>query len=373
MHEERVVRMFLDLASTDSASFEEKQIKDKIVTHLKELKLEFMEDDAGSQIGGNCGNIVCFVKGEEGLPAVAFLSHMDTVSPCQNKEPVVIGDIIKTNGRTILGGDDHAGVCVILEMLYRMQENKIPHGDIYAIFTVAEEKGLLGAKHLDLTKIPVQYAFVLDDGGPIGTYSYTAPTQMTFEAKIFGKAAHAGVEPEKGVSAIQILSHAIFHMKLGRISQSTTANVGVLNGGLATNIICDLVHVKGEARSLEKEELEAQIEHMKACFEEAAHFFGGSVSLVAKKEYETYHIKEEHPMVRVLEKASQKAGLSLYRVKSGGGSDTNILNAKGVPSVNLSVGMQEVHTVHEWIRISDLKRATDFVCCIIEEMHGKKH
>ncbi len=293
------------------------------------------------------------------------MAHMDTVSPGEGKKPVIEGNIIKSDGTTVLGSDDLAGVECILESLRVLKEQKIQHSDMQVVFSIAEEGGLFGAKNLDYSRIYAKYGFVLDCGGEIGTVAVIAPSQDKIDVTINGKSAHAGMEPEKGVSAISIAAHAISEMKLGRIDEETTANIGIINGGSATNIICDRVYIKAESRSRDENKLAAQTRHMKECFENAAKKYGGSVDFKSALEYPAFRIEKDAPVIRILEKGAKEAGVKLTLEATGGGSDTNILNGKGIQAVDVSVGMDKVHTVEEQICIDDLVKAVEFLVGII--------
>src|ERR687884_1304925 len=196
-------------------------------------------------------------------------AHMDTVVPGRGVKPVVEGDIIRTDGSTVLGGDDKSGVAVILETIRCLQEQNIPHAPIDAVFSICEEVGLLGAKHLDTSRLRARYGLVFDSDDP-GFLFTRGPSANHFEFKIHGLESHAGVAPEQGISAIKIAAEAIAQMKLFRIDEETTANIGVIEGGKATNIITNFVYLKGEARSLSEEKLKRQCDHMVKCFEDAA-------------------------------------------------------------------------------------------------------
>lgn len=290
---------------------------------------------------------------------------MDTVEPGLGKKPVIDGDTIRSDGKTVLGGDDAAGIVCILETLRALKENSIEHGDIQVVFSVAEEGGLLGSKNLDYSLINARYGIVLDSHGPIGTVAIKAPSQNRFYITVKGLAAHAGIEPEKGISAIQIASSAIAGMKLGRIDFETTANIGTITGGRETNIVCDTVEIKAEARSRDKLKLEAQTAHMKDCFESAAARFGGSVEFRIVPEYPSFSIAENAEIMSILKKAADDAHISLVPEETGGGSDTNIFNGKGIEAVDISVGMDKVHSVDECIRIDDMVKAAQFLLSII--------
>ena len=364
----RMLDEFIELVKIDSLSLQERQMADRLKSKLEALGLTVVEDETGTKIGGNSGNLLCNIKGEKDVPAILLMAHMDTVVPGLNKQPMVEGNMIKSSGTTILGGDDVAGIVCILEALRTLQENKISHGDIQIAFTVAEEIGLLGAKNLDYGKITAKYGFVMDDGGRIGNVAVKAPSQNKIEIIVCGKAAHAGVEPEKGISAIQIAAEAIFHMKLGRIDEETTANIGIINGGTATNIICDQIQLQGESRSRDEQKLQVQTNHMRQCFEEAAKKFGGKLEFNSEIMYPSYNIKESDGIVSILKEAVKAANLELKLEATGGGSDTNILNGQGIQAVDISVGMEKVHSVEEQICIDDMVKAAQFLVEIIKSV-----
>src|SRR5437764_10369186 len=227
-------------------------------------------DGAGEKVGGNTGNVIARFPGT--LPdaeAIMMSAHMDTVVPGRGVKPVVEGDIIRTDGSTVLGGDDKSGCAVVIETIRCLREQSIPHAPIDAVFSICEEVGLLGAKHLDLSKVRAKYGLVFDSDDP-GFLFTKGPSANHFEFKIYGLESHAGVAPEQGISAIKIAAEAIAAMKLGRIDDETTANIGVIPGGEATNIITNFVTLLGEARQLAEEQLNAQPAHMIKCLEDAA-------------------------------------------------------------------------------------------------------
>ena len=365
VNRQRLVEEFLELVKIDSLTFKEKEMAGCLKKKLTELGFSVEEDNTGNKIGGNAGNLICKIDGNKNVPAILLMAHMDTVAPGIGKRPIIDGNIIKSDGSTILGGDDVAGIECILEAIRVLKEENIHHGDIIIVFTVAEEGGLWGAKNLDTAKFNAKYAFVMDDGGSIGHVAITAPAQNKIDIVITGKAAHAGVEPEKGISAIQIAAEAISGMKLGRIDDETTANLGIISGGQATNIICDKIEIKAEARSRNMKKLEAQTLHMKACFEKAAEKFGGKVDYKSELLYSSFSISEDEDIIKILNIASKKLGIELKLEATGGGSDTNIINDKGIKAVDISVGMDKVHSVEEQICIDDMVKAAEFLVSII--------
>ncbi len=362
---DKVIREFTELLRIDSLTFNERKMADVLKLKLEDIGFHVYEDDAGAKIGGNTGNIIATLKGSKDVPAILLMAHMDTVTPGLNKNPVIDGKIIRTDGTTILGGDDAAGIISILEALRIVINEKLEHGDIQVVFTVAEEGGLYGAKNLDYSKIYAKYGFVFDEGGNIGTVAVSAPSQDKIDVTVYGKAAHAGVEPEKGISAILIASEAIAKMKLGRIDEETTANVGVISGGKATNIICDCVKIEAEARSIEKVKLDAQTKHMKQCFNESANKYGGKIEFSSELAYAGFKINDSDDIMEILKGATKKAGVSLNPVATGGGSDTNIINEKGIRAINVSVGMENVHCLDEQINTDDIFKAIELIKEII--------
>lgn len=370
VNKDRMVKDFIELVQIDSLTRHERQMADALKGKLEAMGLFVHEDDTGSKIGGNAGNLICKVEGESRIAPVLLMAHMDTVVPGKGKRPVIDGDIIKSDGTTILGGDDLAGVVCILETIRVLKEENLRHGDIHVVFTVAEEGGLWGAKHLDYERINAKYGFVLDEGGPIGTVAVKAPSQNKIGMVIKGKAAHAGVEPEKGISAIQIAAEAVSNMKLGRIDEETTANVGIIHGGQATNIICDLVEIEAEARSHDANKLNVQTNHMKECVDKAAAKYGGSAEFKSELMYPAFRIEESDSIVDILKRAAMKSGVALKLEATGGGSDTNIVNGKGIKAVNLSVGMNKVHSVEEQISINDMSRAAEFLIAVVTSVEN---
>jgi tripeptide aminopeptidase len=289
-------------------------------------------------------------------------AHMDTVVPGKGVKPVVEGDIIRTDGSTVLGGDDKSGCSVILETIRCLQEQSIPHAPIDAVFSICEEVGLLGAKHLDMSKVRARYGIVFDSDDP-GFLFTKGPSADHFEIKIYGLESHAGVAPEQGISAIRIAAEAIMNMKLFRIDDETTANIGVIRGGEATNIITNLVTLRGEARSLDDAKLDAQTRHIIGCCEEAAAKYEVTVDgLTTKARVESHVTREYHAMdvpddsrvVRLVKEAAARMGLKVETLASGGGCDANIFNKRGIECANLGTGMRAIHTVKEWLDVKDM-------------------
>ena len=356
----RLLDDLLELIRIPSPSLHEVHVASVIRTKLQEIGLKSEVDDAAQAIGGEQGNIIARLPGNVDSPTLMLNAHMDTVTPCENVNPIVEGDYVRSDGSTILGSDDKAGVCIILELLRVLSEDGVMHGPLEIVFTVAEEIGLLGAQHLDYERLSARVAFVFDGGVPINRVVIAAPSQKNIKVLVHGRAAHAGVAPEKGINAIVLASRAIAKMKLGRIDEETTANIGIVRGGRATNIVPDLVEVQGEARSHSEDKLNAQIEHMRRLFIEEAERAHGSAEVEVMRKYRAFHVKTDELPARVAQLALEKLDMEPKWEKGGGGSDANIFNEHGIRSIIVSSAEQNPHTLSECINIIDMERATQF-------------
>lgn len=366
VNEKRLVDSFMNLVKIDSISREEKDVANYLIVKLKDLGLEVSVDQAGNKVKGNTGNVIARLKGDvKGAIPIMFAAHMDTVTPGKNIKPILEKGKIVSEGDTILGGDDKAGIAAILEALCFIKENNISHGDIEILFTICEEIGLHGAKNLDISQLEAQVGFILDSGGQVGEIVTTAPYQNSFEFIVKGKAAHAGAEPEKGINAIQIAGFMLSRMKLGRIDEETTANIGIISGGKATNIIPEKVILNGEVRSRNEDKLEKYTEKLKKISEETAKEFKAKVEIKITREYYGYNLSTNAQAVDIATRAAKDIELKPLLRPSGGGSDVNVFNRKGLPSVDLAIGMEKVHTVDEYILVSNLKNAAEYVLSII--------
>ncbi|MGI6623725.1 MAG: M20/M25/M40 family metallo-hydrolase [Clostridiaceae bacterium] len=372
INRQRLVDEFISLVKIDSLSKQERKMADALLEKLKDMGYEPYEDETGSKIGGNAGNVICHIKGEKAKPALLLMAHMDTVVPGISKNPSIEGDIIKTDGTTVLGGDDLAGIAVILETVKSLKEDGTPFGDLYVAFTVCEEGGLYGARNLDLSKLPVSYAFILDEGGPIGQIAVKAPFYNRFEVIFQGRAAHAGLEPEKGLSAIMLASKAISDMpNFGRIDEESTSNIGTIKGGEVRNIVCESCKIEGEVRSLSEEKINRYTDEILDHFKTVTESMGGTVQINMERMYPGFNISETDDIISLLKEASKDSGIPLKLHATGGGSDTNIINGAGIPAVNISVGMENVHSKNEIIRISNLEKACHFLTAIIKAAHKR--
>ncbi|MDP4170047.1 MAG: M20/M25/M40 family metallo-hydrolase [Bacillota bacterium] len=369
INHERLLNEFLELVQVDSETKFEAEIAKVLKQKFTDLGLDVFEDDTTAVTGHGAGNLVCTLEGtKEGVDTIYFTSHMDTVVPGKGIKPSVKDGYVVTDGTTILGADDKAGLAVMLETIRVLKEQNIPHGTIQFVITVGEESGLVGAKALDSSLMKAKYGYALDSDGLVGNIVVAAPTQAKITTVIYGKTAHAGVAPEKGVSAITIAAKAIAKMPLGRIDEETTANIGRFAGGQQTNIVCDRVDILAEARSLIPEKMEAQVAKMKEAFETVAEEMGGRAEVDVQIMYPGFKFGEGDQVVELARQAAAKIGRSCELQQSGGGSDANVFAGFNIPTVNLAVGYEEIHTTNERMPVEELGKLAEMVIAIIGEV-----
>jgi len=376
VNRERLVNEFLSLVRIESLSKQEGKVAQYLSKVLDSMKIEHHVDNAGEKIGGETGNVIASVPAtDRKCPVLLFSSHMDTVGPVKGIKPILDGDTIRSDGNTILGSDDKSGIAAILECLKVLVENKIRHGQIEIVFDVAEEIGLLGAKHLDFSKLTAKMAYVLDDSD-LNKVTNRAPTANRMVYEIRGIEKHAGMEPEKGISAIEVACHAIAAMKLGRLDHETTANIGTIEGGTATNIVANYVKITAEARSHSEAKLKAQTEYMKQAFLDQIGKFakvvdGQKISPTFLEDrhldFSIMNVPESSPTFQLAKLAGKRIGIDLTAKTAGGGTDGNIYNLHGIETVVVGTGMTNVHTVKECIKIQDMVDCTRLLLAIIEE------
>lgn len=367
VNQQRIVNEFLELVQIDSASKDERQIADALLAKLTELNITAHEDDVGAKIGGTAGNVIGVLEGTKTGPTLLFCAHMDRVQPGSGIKPQIKNEIITSDGSTILAADDVAGICAILEALRVIQEEQIPHGRLEILFTVAEEGGLYGAKSVDPSQFQAKAGFFLDAGGPVGTVVVQAPAQKGIKITIHGKSAHAGVAPETGINAILVAAHALTKMNLGRIDPETTANIGIIEGGVATNIVPDRVQLVGEARSRDNEKLVKQIEQMTNAVQKTCTDYGVTADITVSDSYSAFSLSQDDYVVKLACSAAKAMGLEPKLESTGGGSDANIINGHGIPSVVLGMGYTNVHTTAESIPVNQLVAAAEYVLSIIKD------
>ncbi|MCH8108973.1 MAG: M20/M25/M40 family metallo-hydrolase [Chloroflexi bacterium] len=344
INRDRLVKTFTDLVQIDSPSGEEEAIAVELVRRLVELGLIVERDDYG--------NIISSVDGENPL---LLSAHMDTVEPGRGIKPRVDGDRIFSDGTTILGGDCKAGVAAILEALESIKEDGTPHIPFQVAFTREEEIGLTGARNLDISMIKAKEAIVFDGEGPPSQITSASPTYIGFEIEITGRAAHAGVEPEKGLSSIRIAAEIISRLPQGRLSDDTTFNIGNIEGGTVRNAVPENTILKGEFRSRNLEALDTiQLQISEATKEVRELFPEAVIETHLHTEFETYTLTDDDPATNRVKKTLRSLGLEPTMRPSGGGTDGNIFRTHGISSVVIGMADHGMHTVREYVTIPDL-------------------
>jgi len=368
---QRVLTLFSELARIPSPSGEERAVANYVLAYLRGLGLDPQEDGSAPLIPGEAGNIVCRLPGAEpgGVP-IMLCSHLDTVPPEGPIEPVVEDGVVRNAAGTILGADNKSAVAAMLEAARRIVKEPLPHAGVELVFTVMEEVGLQGAKLLDLGSLEAKLGYVYDQAAPIGEVILGAPYHRELFATFIGRAAHSGIAPEEGRSAIVACARAIADFRLGRIDEETTANVGVIRGGVTRNIVPGLCELEAEIRSHSEKTQLALIEEMLEAISFAAEQSECRAETKLIEIYRGYRFKPDDLPVVLARKALESCGFEPKLALTGGGADANIFNAGGLPCVNLSDGMAHIHSPEEEIAVDDLARMVDVTLALVDAARG---
>ncbi len=362
-----VVDEFLGLTKINSPSKKEGKLASYLKKRLQTLGAEIYEDNSASQTGSDTGNIIAVYPGGKDKPTIMLAAHMDTIVSTEGMIPQVKDGFIYSDGHTILGADDKAGIAVILGVLSILKEDStIPHGPIEVLFTVQEEVGLIGVKNLDY-EFQAKFGYVLDGDGPVGTVVNASPSHITLDLVVEGKAAHAGLAPETGVNAIVVVSEAINSIPSGRLDEETTSNFGIINGGKGRNIVAEQVDIKAEVRSRDKAKLENETQKIIDSFKNAVLKHNAKLNIIRELAYEAFTIPHTHPAITTAIKAGEILGVEVNLKATGGGLDANILNSRGIPCVALGLGNGNPHTKEEYQKISEMEKAVQFTISILKE------
>lgn len=372
VNNERLLATFLELVKIDSETGNEEKIQPILKKKLEQLNVQVEEDEAGQYEYLGANNLICTLHstiGNEKSDKIYFTSHMDTVAPGNNVQPIVAEDgYIYSDGTTVLGADDKAGLAAILETIEVINEHHLSHGQLQFVITVGEESGLEGAKVLNSSLLDADYGYAVDASSPVGTIVIGAPTQMKLSATIYGKKAHAST-PDMGISAINIAAKAISEMSLGRIDDETTANIGRFEGGSATNVVADEVTLQAEARSHSEDKIKEQVAHMKQVFEKTAQEYGCSASVSIKESYKGFKVEPETKVAQIATESARQLNLDPQIKVGGGGSDASIINSYGIASVILGVGYENIHGKNERMEIKSLQLLAQQLLKIVELTH----
>ncbi|MBI2953905.1 MAG: M20/M25/M40 family metallo-hydrolase [Chloroflexi bacterium] len=351
----RLLATLRKLLEIESPSGKEADVARYVVAELTAM--------GGKVVVDATGNVIARFAGE-GEP-VLLSAHLDTVLPTTGLRIVESDGKWRSDGTTILGADDKTGVAAILEAIRSLREKQVRHSPVEVVFTLSEEIGLIGAKALDCSQITARRGICLDSSGPVGTVIVSGPSQISLDITVTGKAAHAGMAPERGINAIAAAAEAIAGMHLGRIDEQTTANVGVIHGGTARNIVPEKATVLAEARSRDENRLRAQVDLMTRAFKEAAARHGAVADVSTEYAYRSFNLSQNDEVVHMVAVASKKLGIDVHLGAGGGGSDANVFNERGIKTVNLGIGYEDPHSPSEYVVIADLVRSAELLCAAL--------
>ncbi len=361
-----VLDLFTQLAAVPSPPGEERAVADLVVAYLRDCGLAVDEDDCGPSIGSTMGNLLARLPGTvEGEPLL-FCAHLDTVPPTAAIEPVVEDGFVRNAAGTILGADDKAAVAAMLEATRRVLAESRPHAGIELLFTPKEEVGLVGASAFDDSRLEAGVGYVYDQAAPIGTIILGAPHSETLEVTFHGRAAHSGMHPDDGRSAILAAARAISELRLGRVDEDSTANVGTITGGTATNIIPEWCSFVGEARSHDERKLADLVQEMQDAITFAASVAECDVETIIRKSYRGYRFTKSDRAITLAAEALTRCGHEVVYERSGGAADANVFNNRGLQIVNLANGMTDIHTPDERIAVDDLDAMVEVTLALVD-------
>jgi tripeptide aminopeptidase len=363
-----VVELFTELAALPSPPGQEREVADRVADYLRELGLGVDEDDAGERIGSTAGNLLARIEPTAGGGTPLFLcAHLDTVPPDGRLEPVIDGEgIVRNAGGTILGADNKAAVAAMLEAVRRVVADGRPHAGVELLFTPKEEVGLLGAAAFDHSRLRARVGYVYDMAAPIGDVILGAPHSHSMQVRFHGRAAHSGMYPEDGRSAIAAAARAISDLRLGRLDEDTTANVGVIEGGTSGNIVPEHCTFLAEARSHDERKLAETVQEMLDAITFAAGLEDCEVETEVHKSYRGYRFRRDDVAVKIAAEALAESGFEPRFGLTGGAADANVFNERGLACVNLANGMTDIHTPDERISVADLEAMVGVTLALVD-------
>jgi tripeptide aminopeptidase len=365
-----VLDLFCELAAVPSPPGDERAVADLVSGYLRDCGLDVDEDGAGATVGSNAGNLYARVEPTADGEPLLLCGHLDTVPPSGDIRPEVVDGVVRNAAGTILGADDKAAVAVMLEATRRLLAENRPHAGVELLFTPKEEVGLLGAYAFDQRRLRARTGYVYDQAAPIGTVVVGAPFSQSLEVTFHGRASHAGMYPDEGRSAIAAAARAIAELRLGRVDEISTANVGTISGGTAANIVPEWCTFVAEARSHDETRLAELVQEM----QDAITFAGGvaecEVATAMRKSYRGYRFGRGDRAVVLAADALARCGHVPTYELSGGAADANVFNERGLEVVNLANGMVDIHTPDERIAVDDLEAMVDVTLALVEAARG---
>ncbi len=365
VNEKRLQNILYELLKINSPSQKERSVSDYIKKYLSKLRIDTNVDDTSRKTGSDTGNLIAKIDGSIKKAPIMFSVHMDTIEATNGLKIMEKDGRIMSDGSTILGADDKAGLAIVIEMIEVLRESSEKHLPIEVVFSVSEEIGLVGVKALDFLDLESKIAFCFDGGGLPNKLITKSPTQETIEVSFTGKSAHAGVEPENGASAIFAAAKAAAGFPQGRLDEQTTANLGIISGGSATNVVAETAGYLAEVRGHDPLRIENAVRKIKEKAEKAAADTGTEVKVEQETSFVGFSLKEDEPVVEIAKKALARSNAEPVYAASGGGSDANIFNQKGIRTLTLSMGAQKAHSNDEFIEIEDFKKAAQLAVDLV--------
>jgi tripeptide aminopeptidase len=363
----KAVSLFLELAAIPSPPGEERAVADRVLRELRGFGLAVDEDDTGPAVGSQIGNLYCSLAPTNGGGTpLFFCAHLDTVPPQGTIDPVVAEGVVRNAAGTILGADNKAAVVAMVDAVRRVVEEGREHAGIELLLTSKEEVGLVGAKAFDATRLQARVGYVYDMAAPIGTVIMAAPSSRKLDVRFHGRAAHSGMYPEEGRNAIAAASRAIADFRLGRLDEETTANVGLIQGGSARNIVPEWCSFRAEARSLDERKLADVVEEMLEAATFAASLAECDVETEVNQDYTGYRFRRDDDVVRLAVAAFERTGHEVRFDTTGGAADANVFNERGLQCLNLANGMTDIHTPDEHIAVADIDAMVDVTLALID-------
>jgi tripeptide aminopeptidase len=367
MDQEKLLELFLELVRIDAVSLKERPVADFIKKRLAPWGMEAVEDDAGLKLNGTAGNLIIRLPGRDpGSEPLLLLAHMDTVHPTAGLKPVLKEGVLYSDGTTILGVDNRAGVTLILAVLQEITERNLRHKSLEIVFTIGEELGMLGAMALDFSQLKARQGFVFDCTARPGGYVASTPTAYDFKIRFTGKSAHSAVAPEKGINAFSMATHIMSGFPVGRVNEHSVANFGTIHGGTADNVVPDQVALTGEFRSFREEEIVAMRHALVTLCEQAAGRWGGRCEPSFMLSFQGFQFNPEMPLVQRLYRAFDHVGVAPTPMVYYGGSDANVFNQYDIKIINTGIGANAPHSTEEHIRLADLMTGFDMLMHLIE-------
>lgn len=355
INQDRLIQIFFDLISISAISKQEKPVADYIRAFLQQMKISIVEDQAGQMVGGNTGNLIAKIRPAGNTESIQFCltAHMDTVKPTSGIKPRIQDGRIVTDGKTILGADNRAGIALILYLVESLQstDSFLP---FEVVFTIGEETGLYGSTHLDLKLLDSRVAYILDSSADPGSFVYAAPSAVDFTINFIGKASHAAVNPQDGINAISMAAHLIQNFSVGKVNNETTINFGKIEGGEANNIIPAQVTLSGEIRSFNKSHIDDLFQKLMSELHSTEKMFSGKCFLEREEAFPGFVLDQKTESIRRLISCFQVIGLKPQPLRYHGGSDANVLNNRGMVAIDLGIGAKNPHSYDEYIRLDHL-------------------